>query len=123
MIDQCNYTLTFCLCHIAASALLQSHRLKEQVPDTVTFSVGYFEGAHSKVLLTSQDDLHAMYSMYASGPITLWCDGRVDEGASGRTMKRKREETCSRRQDKENEVDDSYQDLTKRHGDSYSEYT
>jgi hypothetical protein len=69
----------------------------------------------------SQDDLHAMYSKYSSGPITLWCDGRVveeNEGVGG-PMKRKRE-ACSRRQEKENEVDNIYQDLKERQGKKYS---
>ena len=35
-------------------------------------------------------------------------------------MKRKRKEPSSRRQEKENEVDDVYQDLKNRHGDSFS---
>ena len=52
--------------------------LMEQVPDSMTFSVRYFEGAHHrKAWIISQEDLHAMYNKYSTGPITLWCDGRV----------------------------------------------
>ena len=51
-----------------------------------------------------QDDLHAMYSKYTSGLITIWCYGRVVEGNEGRRMKRKREEAYSKRQEKENKV-------------------
>ena len=69
--------------------------LKEQVPDSLTFNVGYFEGQrHSKMSLVSNDDLRAMYVTYPRGPITLWCDSRSepaeDEGASGRASKRKK---------------------------------
>ena len=95
--------------------------LTEQVPDSMTFSVGYYEGSHhSKVWIVSDDDLYAMYSKYSSGPITLWCDGRVVEENEGGRMKRKREEASSKRQEKENEVDDVDQDLRKRHGEMYS---
>ena len=97
--------------------------LMEQVPDSITFSVGYFEGAHHrKAWIISQEDLHAMYNKYSTGPITLWCDGRVEEDgeAVGGRVKRKREEPSSRRQEKENKVHNVYQDLKKRHGDSFS---
>lgn len=60
---------------------------KEQVPDSLSFSVGYFEGqAHSKLSLVSGEDLNAMYTTYRSGLITLWCDGRsepTEDSASG----------------------------------------
>ena len=75
-----------------------------QVPDSMTFSVGYFEGAHHrKTWIISQEDLHAMYNKYSAGPITLWCDGRVEEDSEvvGGRVKRKREEPSSRRQEKE----------------------
>ena len=46
----------------------------------MTFSASYFEGAHHrKAWIISQEDLHAMYNKYSTGPITLWCDGRVEE--------------------------------------------
>ena len=86
--------------------------LTEQVPYSLTFGVGYYEGLHnSKVWIMSEDDLHSMYSKYSSRPITLWCDGRVEEENEGGRIKLKREESCSKRQEKENEVDDVYQDL------------
>ena len=57
--------------------------LKEQVPNSVTFNVGYFEGQqHSKVWLVTQDDLCAMYKKYSRGLITLWCDSRREPGES-----------------------------------------
>ena len=65
-----------------------------------------------------------MYSKYDTGPITLWCASKsTDEegqGTHGRMAKCKKEETSSKCQDKENEVDDIYQDLKSRHGEKYS---
>lgn len=96
---------------------------KEQVPDSLSFSVGYFEGqAHSKLSLVSGEDLNAMYTTYRSGLITLWCDGRsepTEDSASGRS-KRKKEETSSRRQEKESEVEEVYTNLVSMHKDSYT---
>ena len=66
----------------------------------------------------SEYDLDAMYRKYSSGPTTLWCDGRVVEENEGGNKKCTRE-ACSKRQEKENEVDDVYQDLG-RHGEMYS---
>lgn len=95
-------------------------QLKDQVPDSLTFNIGYFEGhQHSKVWLVSDDDLHAMYAKYPRGDITLWCDGRTDEECvSGRT-KRKRDEATSKRQEKEEEVDAVYQQLKDKHGEKF----
>ena len=58
----------------------------------------------------SEDDLYSMYSKYSSGSITLWCDGRVEDENEGGRIKLKREESCSKQQEKESEVDDVYQD-------------
>ena len=53
---------------------------REQVPNNLTFAVGYLEGQkHSKVSIATNDDLRAMYSMYPTGEITLWCDTRSEE--------------------------------------------
>ena len=95
---------------------------KEQVPNSLTFNVGYFEGQqHSKSWLVSRDDLNAMYAKYPRGDITLWCDGKselVEDEAQ--TTKRKRDETSSRRQEKEDEVDEVYRELRDKHADKYS---
>ncbi len=73
---------------------------KEQVPNSVTFNVGYFEGQrHAKIVIASEEDLKMMYTKYPSGEISLWCDGRVEYTSVGR--KRKREEmVATRYQDK-----------------------
>jgi hypothetical protein len=50
----------------------------DHVPNTVDFSVGYYEGSQqSKVWLVTADDLKKMYESIKRGHITLWCDQRV----------------------------------------------
>ena len=59
-------------------------RLGEQVPNTVTFDVGYYDGQHhSKIWLCSNKDLEVMYHKYPSGEITLWCDDCTNEDSTG----------------------------------------
>ena len=96
--------------------------LKKHVPDSVTFNVGYFEGQqHSKVWLVSCDDLDAMYAKYPRGQITLWCDSRIERSREESvSAKRKRDETNTRRQEKEDEVDEVYLNLKSKHADKYS---
>ena len=63
---------------------------KDQVPDSVTFNVGYYEGQqHAKVVIASVDDLKMMYKKYPSGDISLWCDGRVEDNHSRGRKRRK----------------------------------
>lgn len=58
---------------------------KEQVPNTIDFSVRYCEGSQqAKVWQATADDLDCMYVCYLKGgrylkggPITLWCDGKL----------------------------------------------
>ena len=48
---------------------------KELVPDTLGFSVGYFEGQNiSKVWLVTREDFSTMYGKYPKDEVTLWCD-------------------------------------------------
>ena len=86
---------------------------EDQVPHSVSFDVGYFEGQqHSKVWLYSNDDLKAMYTKYPTGEITLWCDGKSDSEQSSVRGKRKRDEpVTSKRQDKEDEVEAVFKEL------------
>ena len=93
---------------------------KEQVPDSVTFEAGFYEGQrHAKMWIVSNDDLTAMYQKYPRGEITLWCEGRSEEDVNER-KKRKREETTvtTKRQEKEEEVDDIFKQLQEKHGDN-----
>ena len=71
---------------------------KQQVPDSLTFEAGYYEGnKHAKVWVITDDDIEGMYGKYPNGgEVTLWCEGRtVDERESvkkhhGARRKRKR---------------------------------
>ena len=73
----------------------------------------------AKVWLVSSEDLLTMYRAYKNGgTITLWCDGSTQEVCpSGQGLKRKRDggETGTKRQDKEEEVDGVYKQLSKKH--------
>ncbi|SMN02488.1 hypothetical protein SPONN_1164 [uncultured Candidatus Thioglobus sp.] len=90
---------------------------KENVPDSFTFNIGYFEGQrHAKMALSSEEDLKAMYLRYQRGDITLWCDGKSDDVIS---RKRKRDEPSTRYQDREEEVDDIFKQLKEKHLDAY----
>ena len=98
-----------------------AEQLGEQVPKTLTFDVGYYEGQqHSKIWLCSDMDLVAMYQKIPSGEITLWCDAKSEEEPV--VSKRKREDLStgsSKRQKKEEEVDFVFQELREKHGTTY----
>ena len=93
---------------------------KDIVPDTLSFSVGYFEGqSHSKIWLVDRQDFSTMYKKYPKGEISLWCDSQSDEDGAGSRKKRKGEEGSSKRQEREEEVDDIFKQLKEKHGDKY----
>ena len=98
-------------------------RLGEQVPNTVTFDVGYYDGQHhSKIWLCSNKVLEVMYHKYPSGEITLWCDGCTNEDSTG-CKKRKRDDSSSghsKRQKREEEVDTVFDQLKEKHGSKYN---
>ena len=66
---------------------------EEQVPSTLNFSAGYFEGRQSsKKWLVSPEDLNAMYcTLEQSGKseICLWCEGIGEESETTTSRKRK----------------------------------
>ena len=99
-------------------------KLGEQVLNTVTFDVGYYEGQrHSKIWLCSNSDLEAMYHKHPTGEITLWCDGRIpgtEEEVMGRS-KRKRDDpaTGSSKRQKKEEVDPIFKELKEKHGNKF----
>ena len=101
-------------------ARLAEH-LGEQVPKTLTFDVGYYEGQqHSKIWLFSYTELVTMYDKIPSGEITLWCD--ANSGEESVFTKRKRDDPStgsSKRQKKEEEVDFVFQELREKHGTAY----
>ena len=99
-------------------------QFQELVPDNLSFNIGYFEGqSHSKIWLMSKEDFATMYVKYPKGEITLWCDGRSDEGSDGCTDSRKKRkkdrEASSKRQEKEDEVDDVFMQLKEKHGSKF----
>ena len=110
---------------VVAIRVKLAEEFKEQVPNTLDFSVGYFEGQqHTKVWLISKDDLEAMYTRYPRGEITLWCHGRdVGVQESGQGKRKKETESTStsvsKRQEKEEEVDGVYKELKEKHGDAF----
>lgn len=70
--------------------------------------------------LVNKEDLLTMYNTYKSGgTVTLWCDGSMQDTCSSSAsggLKRKRDgETATRRQEKEEEVDDVFKKLSKKH--------
>ena len=91
---------------------------KENVPNTVDFNVGYYEGSQqAKVWLVVPDDLKKMYERYAQGgAITQWCDGRSDDDSA---RKRKRDSETSKKhsiEENERDVDEVYKKLLDKHG-------
>ena len=95
----------------------------EKIPESLTFNVGYFEGqGHRKISLVSIDDLKAMYASCPGGAVTLWCDskGEDEDDGSNKRIKRKKDESSTRRQEKECEVDEVFETLVSRHSDRYN---
>lgn len=85
---------------------------KEQVPQSTSFSIGYFEGRQStRYWIYSQEDLHAMYSR-CSHEIMLWCDGPSEPSA-----KRAKTSECghgTKREEKEAKVEELAKELKER---------
>lgn len=98
---------------------------KEQVPETLHFSAGYFVGRQSsKKWLVSEEDLEYMYSAFREAgktDICLWCDGRQEEKEcnEGNSQKRSKRDSSpiptSRRAVKEKEIDDLFVELKEMH--------
>jgi len=95
-------------------------QFQEQVPDTLKFSVGYFDGRH-QMSLVSCDDLHGMYSKYKfGGEIVLWCSGRCQEVDARKCRKRESDTGLLKRQEKEEELEGVFKDLKGRHNEKYT---
>ena len=62
-----------------------------------------------------------MYTKYPEEEITLWCDGCSDEGGDtcSRTKHKKDGEASTKRQEKEDEVDDVFMQLKGKHGQKF----
>ena len=71
--------------------------LEEQVPDSLKFGLGYFDGRH-QMSLVSAEDLKVMYSKHRlGGEVLLWCEGRCkdrkrDSSELGGVLKRQEKE-------------------------------
>ena len=89
----------------------------EQVPSTLDFTVGYYDGSQqAKVWLCTTDDLNTMYSKHPDGgSLSLWCDGKTD------SSKRKREVDSSTtyRHQKEEEAEAIHKELREKHSSMY----
>ena len=94
-------------------------KLGDHVPETINFSVGYFEGKQSKKRwLCCQEDLESMYRTHKNGDeITLWCEAKTN------SYKRKKDDDdvpcTSKTQGKEAEVDSVFSELKRKHHDNY----
>ena len=96
---------------------------KDQVPETINFSVGYFVGRQStKKWLVSQEDLDCMYTAVRQAgktDICLWYDGRQEAKDIDMSQKRRRESSpvpTSRRAVKE-KIDELFLELKETHVD------
>jgi len=90
--------------------------LKEQVPDSLKFGLGYFDGRH-QMSLVSAEDLKVMYSRHRlGGEVLLWCEGRRKD--------RKRDSTelggLLKRQEKEEELENIFKELKDKRADKHS---
>lgn len=62
-----------------------------------------------------------MYTRCKKSDVILWCDSQIDSTQSeGQPGKRRKEDTSSRRQEKEDEVEEVFEELMECHHDTYS---
>ena len=88
----------------------------EQVPDSLKFVVGYFDGRH-QMSLVNVNDLNVMYTKHRlGGEVLLWCDGRCKEPTC---QKRDSDSGLLKHQEKEEELDSVFKDLKTKHNDKY----
>ena len=106
---------------VTALRLALWHEFDELIPEEGELSVGYFEGqSHTKKWLVSGQDLEAMYSYYDGKEcVSLWCDGK-EQKEPGQRRRAKGELHSSKRAEREEEVDDIFYNLKKKHKDSFS---
>ena len=98
--------------------------LKDEFPDDATIDVGYYDGRQSsKVWLVSSEDLSYMYKKCKGSEILLWVEYRADEESEDEDQEntcpmRKKQKQTSKRQGVEDEVESTYNQLAKKHGNS-----
>ena len=93
--------------------------LKDEVPSTTHYDVGYYEKRSSKCWLVTTEDLAEMYSGLKTDEVLLWCDAEVSDDKRSDGRRKKRDGGTSSRLDEE-DVDEHYKTLTEKHGDSFS---
>ncbi len=98
----------------------------ECVPNTLNFTVGYFDGSQqAKIWLVTSDDLQTMYKKYPrGGNVSLWCYGRSSaESDCARTQKRERDSDPSSagtsHQENEEDVESVFKELCEKHGSKF----
>lgn len=62
--------------------------LKDDMPDSLSFKVGYYEKPKSKMWIVNTEDIKAMYSKFKHGEIVLWCEGRELDGERKRERRK-----------------------------------
>ena len=93
------------------------HEFGDTIPDEGEFNVGYFEGKqHTKKWLISSQDLDA----YFEGKRNLWCDGKEPDESYEEKTTRKKPRRESKRSDREDKLEDVFQQLRKKHSSEYS---
>ena len=110
---------SFCLKFSSVNTLRVKliEEFQEQVPDSLRFSVGYFDGRH-QMSLVNHEDLRAMYSKHKfGGEVILWCDKEVDTHVS---RKRESETGLLKRQEREDELESIFKDLKTKHQEKYT---
>ena len=109
---------------VAALRCALWHEFEDVVPEQGEFNIGYFEGRqHTKKWLVSSQDLEVMYAYYAGKEfIFRWCDANEQEvGDESIPKKRvKRDTLSSKRTEKEEELEDTFQTLKTKHGSNFS---
>lgn len=88
-------------------------QFKEQVPQSITFLVSYFEGRRSTMhWVYTDEDLKSIKSMYSrcGNEIMLWCDGRT--GDEPPSAKRQKTDGCiTKQEEKEQKVEELAKEL------------
>lgn len=83
----------------------------DDIPTTLDFELGWFEGSCKKWLVVPED-LTQMYAKSVGSEISLWCDVSP-------SRKRKQNESSSSRKENGDDVESIYQVLLDEHGDKY----
>jgi hypothetical protein len=93
--------------------------MRELKEEKLNGDIGYFEAKQStKRWVFEKEDIDEMYKKHSAGEIYLWYDKDTEDEP---TMKRRKEEStgCSRRQEKENNIEKAYEELRLKHKDSF----